>query len=101
MTTSISFMERKARPKRHDATPPQFGIGQAVRMKSFPGAPSEAAKVFRISGMAPPSGNFRQYRIRADGEAYERMTTEDHLEVVVDTPATSNESLIERTFGNG
>ena len=58
----------------------RFAIGQKVRMKSTPGMPLRHEVVFRILGKLPARDGSPQYRIRYEGETYERVTTEDNLE---------------------
>jgi hypothetical protein len=79
-----------------------FAIGQIVRMKSgLPVPASVTAETFQITATLPPSGNSPQYRIRSEKERYERVTTQDNIELVSPKKSGSNSSLMERTFGHG
>ena len=60
----------------------QFSIGQIVRIRSKSGVFPKTDDVFRITRMLPIQDNFPQYRLRSDGESYERVAAEDALELV-------------------
>lgn len=92
MTTTTT--ERGTRPIRREAATHRFAVGQTVRLKGGPGTSH-----YRITATLPPRGNSLQYRIRNEEERYERVTTEDSIELV-DT-AAAGASLIAKTFGDG
>jgi hypothetical protein len=58
----------------------RFSIGQKVRMKSTVGLSLRGETIFRILATLPIRDGSPQYRIRTEGETYERVTTEDNLE---------------------
>ncbi len=96
-----SLMQRNARPIQHGAPQRLFDVGQAVRLKGGPGAGPRPGEVYRITAALPPKGTSPQYRIRSEGEPYDRVVTEDSLERVVLSASDSGIALIERTFGHG
>ena len=60
----------------------QFTVGQIVRIRSKSGVFPKTDDVFRITRTLPIQDNFPQYRLRNDGESYERVAAEDALELV-------------------
>ena len=60
----------------------RYSVGQIVRMKSRSGVFPKTDEVFRITRTLPARDNLLQYRLRSDGENYERVATEDNLELV-------------------
>ena len=58
----------------------RFSIGQKVRMRSTIGLSLRDETIFRILATLPVRDGSPQYRIRTEGETYERVTTEDNLE---------------------
>lgn len=96
-----SLMQRNARPIQHGAPLRLFDVGQAVRLKGGPGAGPRPGEVYRITAALPPKGTSPQYRIRSDGEPYDRVVTEDSLERVDISAPDNGTALIERTFGHG
>ena len=60
----------------------QFSVGQIVRIRSRSGVFPKTDEVFRITRTLPARDNLLQYRLRSDGENYERVATEDNLELV-------------------
>ncbi len=60
----------------------QYSVGQIVRMRSRSGVFPKTDEVFRITRTLPARDNLLQYRLRSDGENYERVATEDNLELV-------------------
>ena len=60
----------------------RFSVGQIVRMRSRSGVFPKTDGVFRITRTLPARDNLLQYRLRSDGENYERVATEDTLELV-------------------
>lgn len=80
-----------------------FRIGQAVRLKNVFGGKSTSGLTYRVTGRLPARDGLPQYRIQSDGEAYERMTTQDQLEAISSSstaPGSSNSALLEKTFGS-
>ncbi|EAV44486.1 hypothetical protein SIAM614_04970 [Roseibium aggregatum IAM 12614] len=77
-----------------------FRIGQAVRLKNVFGGKSTSGLTYRVTGRLPARDGLPQYRIQSDGEAYERMTTQDQLEAVSAAAPGSNSALLEKTFGS-
>ncbi|RUV30831.1 MAG: hypothetical protein E5X40_01415 [Mesorhizobium sp.] len=77
--------QQNARP-RTDTPAHLFAIGQTVRMKSRIGLVQKTAELFQIKSKLPVKDGSPQYRIRSDEETYERVTTEDNLEVA-DNPS--------------
>ncbi|MGX9144282.1 hypothetical protein [Mesorhizobium sp. 128a] len=82
--------QQNARP-RTDTPSHLFAIGETVRMKSRSGLAQKTAELFQIKSRLPVKDGSPQYRIRSEQETYERVTTEDNLEVadpvVTDKPA--------------
>jgi hypothetical protein len=60
----------------------RFSVGQIVRMRSRSGVFPKTDEIFRITRTLPARDNLLQYRLRNDGENYERVATEDILELV-------------------
>ncbi|OJG00107.1 hypothetical protein AX760_00835 [Pararhizobium antarcticum] len=58
----------------------RFSVGQKVRMKSTVGLSLRDETIFRILATLPVRDGSPQYRVRSEGETYERVTTEDNLE---------------------
>lgn len=56
-----------------------FAIGQQVRFKTWIKSPREDQQVFVVLAHLPPVEGAVQYRLRADGEAFERVAREDAL----------------------
>ena len=73
-----------------------FAVGQAVRLK---GGFGRSPYIYHITGTLPPSGDLPQYRIRNVDEHYERVATEDQLELPPASRGGAGAALIERTFG--
>jgi hypothetical protein len=96
-----TILQRNARPIRYEAATHLFTTGQIVRLKGGFGLQSQSADTYRITGTLPPRGDSQQYRIRNDGEHYERVATQDSLEAVSIAPAGPSGALIEGTFGAG
>jgi len=71
----------------------RFSVGQIVRMKGRLGIIPMTDDIFRITGTLPARDNILQYRVRNDGESYERVAAEDNLELVgtgPEAPAASS-----------
>jgi hypothetical protein len=96
-----TILQRNARPLRYEAATHLFTAGQIVRLKGGFGLQSQSADTYRITATLPPRGDSQQYRIRNDGEHYERVATQDSLEPVSISPAGPGGALIEGTFGAG
>ena len=60
----------------------RYSVGQIVRMRSRSGVFPKTEELFRITRTLPARDNLLQYRLRSDGENYERVATEDNLELV-------------------
>lgn len=87
---------RRCRP---DPVRHRFAVGQFVRLNNGFARTLTPAAIYQITGMLPARENLLQYRIRSDGEPYERVTSEDDLEPV--DLSQTNSPLLERTFGHG
>ena len=96
-----TILQRNARPIRYEAATHLFTTGQIVRLKGGFGLQSQSADTYRITATLPPRGDSQQYRIRNDGEHYERVATQDSLEAVSIASAGPSGALIEGTFGAG
>ena len=96
-----TILQRNARPIRYEAATHHFTTGQIVRLKGGFGLQSQSADTYRITATLPPRGDSQQYRIRNDGEHYERVATQDSLEPVSISPAGPSGALIDETFGAG
>jgi hypothetical protein len=96
-----TILQRNARPIRYEAATHLFTTGQIVRLKGGFGLQSQSADTYRITATLPPRGDSQQYRIRNDGEHYERVATQDSLEAVSIPPPGPSGALIEGTFGAG
>jgi hypothetical protein len=99
--TATSFMRRNVRPMHHEVSTHLYALGQSVRLKGSFGTLPKSIEIYHVTGRLPPRGDSLQYRIRSDGERYERMATEDSLEPVSVSPGEEGETLLERTFGHG
>lgn len=98
--TATNFLRRKAPPTRCETATHLFTVGQAVRLRSGFRGRLHFAGIYHITGTLPPTGDSPQYRIRSDGEHYERVTTQERLEAVF-ISADESATLIEGTFGHG
>jgi hypothetical protein len=87
------------RPTQSEPTTHMFTVGQAVRLKGGYGIPSSRIdEIYRVIGTLPPTGNSLQYRLRHERQHYERVATENSLEMVrVEEPTEAN-ALRDRTF---
>jgi hypothetical protein len=94
-------MQRNARPIQHGAPVRLFDVGQTVRLKGGLGTGPKTGDIYRVTATLPPRGASPQYRIRSEGEPYDRVVTEDSLERVVLSASDNGTALIERTFGHG
>lgn len=99
--TTTSFVHRNSRPLRREVATHLYAVGQAVRLKGSFGTFPKTAEIYHITGTLPARGDSPQYRIRNDAERYERVTTQDSLEPVRESPDSEKTTLLERTFGHG
>ncbi|MCJ8143332.1 hypothetical protein MKI84_10425 [Ancylobacter sp. A5.8] len=98
--TAIPHSQRIAEPARREGAPHQFKVGQTVRLRGgYTSFTSRCGDIYRITGTLPPIGNSPQYRIRNEGEQYERVTTEDSLEAMDTAGPGEGSTLLTRTFG--
>ena len=100
MTTNGTSRSNTA-PIRRDAATHVFKVGQTVRLKGASGIPTLPKTLYHITATLPPQGGSPQYRIRNDGDKYERVVTQDSLAEVSRPKSGSEATLIERTFGHG
>lgn len=77
-------------------TPHLFALGQAVRLRSgfLPSGDS-----YLVTALLPPRGDLPQYRIRNEGEKFERMATQAELELLSAPAGGEKVSLLEKSFG--
>lgn len=71
-----------------------------MRLKNVFGGKGMSGLTYRVTGRLPARDGMPQYRIQSDGEAYERMTTQDQLEAVGEAASGSSSTLLEKTFGS-
>lgn len=95
MTSATSA--RTGHRARRDPIVHLFPVGVTVRLKSAFATPLPIG-TYKVTRQLPPLGDHLQYRVLRDGETFERVTTQDNLELV---KVSSDLSLLERTFGNG
>ena len=69
-----------------EATDHHFSVGQTVRIKGRSGSFPNPDEIFRITRTLPTQDNYPQYRVRSEGESYERVAPEDALELVETEP---------------
>ena len=62
-----------------------FAVGQNVRLKTSRTQPG-SKDVYTITAVLPVLGTLPQYRIRSETERHERVTTEDQLVAIQETP---------------
>jgi hypothetical protein len=67
-------------------------IGETVAMRPHRGASSKAAGPCLVKARLPPLGDSLQYRIKCDGEPYERIVLEEDL------IRSASRSIITATF---
>jgi len=97
--TTPAILQRNGHPIRRTPATHIFAVGQLVQLKNgFRTFPSRSTDIYRVTGTLPARGNMLQYRIRNEDERYERVTTEDALELVSVLPG-AGATLIEKTFG--
>lgn len=65
-----------------------FAIGQCVRLRNGYGNPAQTRDaIYRITGLMPATDISFQYRLRQEGDAFERVATEESLDPVrIDEP---------------
>ena len=97
--TTPATLQRNGQPIRRSPATHIFAVGQLVQLKNgFRTFPSTSTDIYRVTGTLPARGDMLQYRIRNEDERYERVTTEDALELV--SPSSGfGATLIEKTFG--
>lgn len=79
-----------------------FTVGQIVHLTSEVGVSSQTAGPYRIVAVLPPTaGDSPQYRIRADAEPYERVTTQERLAPVLASPGGEGTPDIEKDASLG
>lgn len=77
-----------------------FHVGDAVLLRrSYLHA--SAPGIYHITATLPPSEGQFQYRVRNDEERYERVVSQDRLEVVPLSEIRKTSTLIKRTFSRG
>jgi hypothetical protein len=87
------------RPVWRRVTPPSshaFAVGQAVCLKR---ALLGIGNVYLITAQLPPVGDAPQYRIRNEGEKFERVATQDNLEYAPAATGGARAAFLERSFG--
>jgi hypothetical protein len=82
---SIHNPGRTRAPTTESATH-MFSVGQIVRMRSRSGVFLKTDEIFRVTRTLPARDNLLQYRLRSESENYERVATEDNLELVGSGP---------------
>ena len=65
-----------------DVPPHRFSVGQIVKLTNRIGVWPKTEEIYRVTGTLPARDDALQYRIRCDNERYERVATEDNLELV-------------------
>lgn len=98
---TITNASPRSRQLPRDATTHLFTIGQTVRLKDGFGRPPLPQDIYHVTATLPPRGDSPQYRIRNDDERYERMVTQDSLELVHASRQDGDAALMEKTFGHG
>jgi hypothetical protein len=58
----------------------KYTIGQSVRYTAGPLARASASSNFKVVKLLPLEGDEHQYRIKANGEAFERVAKESQLD---------------------
>ncbi|MCF3933348.1 hypothetical protein L1787_07990 [Acuticoccus sp. M5D2P5] len=88
--------------KTHHAEAPShiYAVGQSVRFRNRMDRPPHSPEDFRITRTLPPVGGLFQYSIRSEAEPYERVATEDRLELLPPSGGVRG-SLSDRVFGGG
>ncbi|WP_425106530.1 hypothetical protein [Ancylobacter sp.] len=80
MTTSFPA---RARVSAFTEPMRRYSIGQSVRLLSRYRNPAQKLdEVYRITGLMPALGGSFQYRLRQNSEAFERVATEESLDLV-------------------
>jgi hypothetical protein len=96
MLTTANITRRPQRRQVPHSTMHLFEVGQAVRLKhSLWGT----GNVYLITAKLPPVGDAPQYRIRNEGEKFERMATQDNLAHALTSTGGASAALLERSFG--
>jgi hypothetical protein len=78
-----------------------YAIGQQVSFDRRIGTYLKRAGVFTVTKLLPPSGTELQYRVKSEGEAYERVASEHELHVAeLGTPIVAGESRLSQVDKN-
>ena len=56
-----------------------FAVGERVSLALSTLGRSEGIQVFTVKALMPPVGTSLQYRVKAEGEPYERVVTGEQL----------------------
>jgi predicted ABC-type sugar transport system permease subunit len=72
-----------------------YAIGQSVSFARPPGVGSKLSEVFVVTALLPPLGGGAaglefQYRIKSEGESYERVAVEHQLSSVIEAKNASS-----------
>jgi hypothetical protein len=78
-----------------------YKVGQDVRLNGGSMERLHAAGVYRITGRLPIEGDTPKYRIRSEDERHERVASQDTLVPAGPASGSTENSLLERTFGHG
>jgi hypothetical protein len=95
MTTSEINLRRFGPERRTLATTHRFAEGQAVRFRN---TLMKSGNIYLITASLPPLGASPQYRIRNEGEKFERMAMEIDLELASPPSANQSRTDAERLF---
>jgi hypothetical protein len=96
----LNNLRPEAHPVRTDTSPHAFKVGQAVRVRSEYLQRFQKVEIYRIVGKLPPLGESPQYRIRSEGEPYERVVTQDKLEPEAPSAAGDQTSAAAKIFSD-
>jgi hypothetical protein len=69
-----------------------YSVGQQVNFDGRGGTYLKRAGVFTITKLLPPVGTELQYRIKSEGEAYERVASEHELQVQLEKSIAASEA---------
>jgi hypothetical protein len=94
---AINRVRSEFRSARSETIPHHFDLGQAVRLKGDLLERARRVEVYQVVGKLPPLGELPQYRIRSEAEPYDRVTTEDRLELATAT-GKDQRSLTAKVF---
>jgi hypothetical protein len=71
-----------------------YSVGQHVSFDGRGGTYLKRAGVFTITKLLPPVGTELQYRIKSDGEAYERVASEHELQAQLEKSIVAAETRL-------